>query len=166
MNGDTIAFLPGTVPPGYPVDRPVDLVAPWTPGPYVGFWHLRSSEGHAFGIGPNADQPFWVSIDVSDASVQKGFDFTTSACSAGWNTTINQLSCPGNHISRNDSIIPTDSPKLEIGNDDEPTIWLHPNESMDGSVVYIHGWKSEMVTIYSPGSAVWLDMTDVRLQLV
>lgn len=52
----------GSVPENQEVDISVPLVAPASPGRYVGFWRLCSPEGRKFG------QRIWVSIVVPSAS--------------------------------------------------------------------------------------------------
>ncbi len=67
MQGQTVVPLTGLVTPGAAVDLSVTLVAPTAPGTYRGEWKLRSASGALFGIGANADQPFWVQIVVGPA---------------------------------------------------------------------------------------------------
>jgi formylglycine-generating enzyme required for sulfatase activity len=55
-------FTTGTVPPGATIDVSVTLIAPTTPGTYRGEWRLRNAAGATFGIGPLADQSFWLQI--------------------------------------------------------------------------------------------------------
>lgn len=56
--------LKGTVPAGGIVDLEVDLKAPNTPKTYRGNWKLRNADGFEFGLGEEADKPFWVQINV------------------------------------------------------------------------------------------------------
>jgi hypothetical protein len=56
--------LGSIVPPGEMTDLAVDFVAPDEAGAYQGFWRLTGTGGRLFGIGPNGDQSFWVSIVV------------------------------------------------------------------------------------------------------
>lgn len=65
MNAPTAIPLPGDVPPNGTVDLPVDLVSPTTPGQYIGYFMLRNPQGKNFGLGPNADQAFYVWINVA-----------------------------------------------------------------------------------------------------
>lgn len=60
--------LSADVPPGQTVDVSVNLVAPAQPGDYTGFWMLRNATQKNFGLGPSADQPFYVQITVSGAA--------------------------------------------------------------------------------------------------
>jgi hypothetical protein len=52
----------GSVPPGSTVDVSITLIAPTTPGAYHGEWRLRNTGGTTFGIGPGANESFWVQI--------------------------------------------------------------------------------------------------------
>ncbi|MCC7362606.1 MAG: hypothetical protein IT317_24205 [Anaerolineales bacterium] len=64
MGGPDSVPLPGDVAPGAAVDISVDLTAPAKLGAYTGFWMLRTPAGDLFGLGPNANQPVYVQIDV------------------------------------------------------------------------------------------------------
>ena len=57
-------FLPGEVLPGYAVDLSVEFTAPLQPGTYRSNWMLQAPDGLLFGLGMNADTPFYVSIVV------------------------------------------------------------------------------------------------------
>lgn len=57
-------FLPGEVLPGYAVDLSVEFTAPLQPGTYRSNWMLQAPDGSLFGLGMNADTPFYVSIVV------------------------------------------------------------------------------------------------------
>ncbi len=58
--------IPATAP-GQQADISLDMNAPTTPGHYRGYWMLKDAQGNKFGLGINADQPFWVDINVSGA---------------------------------------------------------------------------------------------------
>lgn len=53
------------VQPGQTADIALEMVAPSEPGTYQGYWKLQTPAGRFFGIGPNADQSFWVKIHVA-----------------------------------------------------------------------------------------------------
>jgi len=57
-------FLPGEVLPGYAVDLSVEFTAPLQLGTYRSNWMLQAPDGSLFGLGMNADTPFYVSIVV------------------------------------------------------------------------------------------------------
>ena len=57
-------FTTGVVSPGAQVDISVVLTAPTSPGTYIGFYKLRSSDNLVFGTGAKAEGNFWVRIVV------------------------------------------------------------------------------------------------------
>lgn len=59
-------FLPGEVLPGQAIDLSVTFFAPTAPGSYQSNWMLQDADGNLFGIGFNADAPFYVRIQVSN----------------------------------------------------------------------------------------------------
>jgi len=58
-------FLTGEVLPGQAIDLSVIFYAPTSPGVYQSNWMLQDPDGNLFGIGPNADAPFYVRIEVT-----------------------------------------------------------------------------------------------------
>ena len=79
VNGDglsapTTNYLGGYIAPGNYVDLSVNMVTPNTDGHYRGFWEQRNSSGALFGIGPQANNPFWIDINVSGPSYT-AYDF-------------------------------------------------------------------------------------------
>ena len=64
MSGPTSVPLAGIVQSGGTIDLSVPLIAPTRSGVYQGSWQLRNSQGVLFGIGDNADRPFWVQITI------------------------------------------------------------------------------------------------------
>jgi hypothetical protein len=62
--------LPVSVPPGGEVDVSVTMVSPSANGTYKGNWMLKNPSGKMFGLGTNADVPFWVQITVGGGGVQ------------------------------------------------------------------------------------------------
>ena len=59
-------FLQGEVLPGQAIDLSLQFTAPTTPGTYQGNWMLQDPQGNLFGLGMNADTPFYVRIVVTD----------------------------------------------------------------------------------------------------
>jgi len=55
------------VAPGQSIDIDVTMIAPQKTGTYQGNWMLRNADGQVFGIGPNANDSFWVRIVVVGA---------------------------------------------------------------------------------------------------
>lgn len=68
MSGDTVMALPGNVGAGDTVDLSISLAAPSSEGYYEGDWMLRDPNGNLFGVGSNANQPFWTRIYVSSSA--------------------------------------------------------------------------------------------------
>ena len=64
MSGLAAVALPGSVAPGQTVDLRLALRAPTRNGTYRGNWLLRNPSGQTFGLGPSANQPFWVQVVV------------------------------------------------------------------------------------------------------
>ena len=65
MGAPASASLPQSVDVGETVDISVSMTAPNAPGSYRGYWIFRNSSGLNFGIGPDANQPWFVDINVS-----------------------------------------------------------------------------------------------------
>ncbi|MCJ7566230.1 MAG: NBR1-Ig-like domain-containing protein, partial [Anaerolineales bacterium] len=64
MDGSTVIPMRGVIEPGQIVDLTVDLKAPDDNGAYWGYWMLRNASGDIFGLGDDANLPFWVKIVV------------------------------------------------------------------------------------------------------
>ncbi len=56
--------LPAQVKPGETIDLSANLVAPESEGTHRGDWKLRNAGGEDFGAGEEADETFWVEINV------------------------------------------------------------------------------------------------------
>jgi len=65
MSGTTMQ-IPGYVAPGQTVDVAVTFTAPSAPGHYTGYWLLRNEDGGLFGTGADADETFYVDINVKE----------------------------------------------------------------------------------------------------
>jgi hypothetical protein len=64
LGGPAVVPLARAVAPGETVDLSVTLTAPAGNGVYESKWQLQNGDGELFGIGRNADSPFWVKISV------------------------------------------------------------------------------------------------------
>jgi hypothetical protein len=64
LGGSNVVPLARAVAPGETVDLSVTLTAPAGSGVYESKWQLRNANDELFGIGRNADAPFWVKITV------------------------------------------------------------------------------------------------------
>jgi hypothetical protein len=126
--------LPHAVAPGQNVDLAVNLTAPSTPGRYKSFWMLANPRGGTFGIGPGANNPFWVDIRVIAINNQYAYDFAGNMCSAAWSSSsARYLPCPGDPGSPDGSIVLLTEPVLETGkHENEPTLWTRPQATRGG----------------------------------
>jgi hypothetical protein len=61
---DWVPLTTGTVSPGETVEVTVTLHTPAADGSYQGYYKLRSADGRVFGIGADADSPFWIRVKV------------------------------------------------------------------------------------------------------
>lgn len=83
MDAPAVIPLPRTVQPNETIDLSVELTAPPTPGTYRSEWQLRAQNGILFGVGSQANQTFWASIEV----ILPGgiaYDFLSQASQAEW----------------------------------------------------------------------------------
>ena len=87
MGGPASQTLGKSISPGESIDISLSLIAPATLATLRGNWMLETDTGKRFGIGVNADSPFWVQIIV-----KKAFAVTAASPSgpASWSGT-----CPG-----------------------------------------------------------------------
>lgn len=87
MGGPASQTLGKSVAPGDSIDVSLSLIAPVTPGAQRGNWMLETDTGKRFGLGVNADSPFWVQVVV-----KKVFAVTNAVPNgpATWSGT-----CPG-----------------------------------------------------------------------
>jgi hypothetical protein len=65
MGGPQTVPMPASVAPGETVELSVNLTAPQRLGAFTGFWQFRTPAGQPFGIGPEANQPVYVQINVT-----------------------------------------------------------------------------------------------------
>jgi hypothetical protein len=109
MSAPAFVKLNDTVAPGEYTDVSIRMVAPHDTGRYTGFWLIRSSRGVSFGWGVNADNAFWIKIDVvrlaPTHNVNTPVDFIGDYCRADWRTTVGRISCPSAHEDFSDGSI-------------------------------------------------------------
>lgn len=93
MGGPDALTFPKSVAPGQTVDLTVSLTAPNAVGSYRGYWMFKNASGALFGIGSQANKPWWVDIKVSGSS--SGASATpsptptatsTQSSTSNWNT--------------------------------------------------------------------------------
>lgn len=65
MGGPSALTFPKSVAPGQTVDLTVSLTAPSSAGSYRGYWMFKNASSALFGIGYQANKPWWVDIKVS-----------------------------------------------------------------------------------------------------
>jgi len=100
MGGATSALLPKEVKPGETIDLSVNLVSPAGYGQYTGYWILRNPLNKNFGVGVNADQAFYVIINVAaTGTVVATLTPTTSAVTATPATPTGSAATPTNTTS-------------------------------------------------------------------
>ncbi|MCX7755552.1 MAG: NBR1-Ig-like domain-containing protein [Anaerolineales bacterium] len=137
MGAPTLVNLPWRVEPGAMVDVTVNAVAPASPGQYRSDWILRNASGQLFGIGPKADKPFWMLINVIGTPPQasSGYDFAANLCAAEWRSGAGILACP---FSEGDArgFALTRPARMEDGTTTDPAILTHPQNKYDG---YLQG---------------------------
>lgn len=122
MGGPSSAPLGSSVAPGQTIDISVNLTAPLTAGTHRGYWKLRNATGATFGIGSDANSPFWVEIEVvapTSTTAPPGsvtiYDFAANYCTAQWESGAASLPCPGSATDLNGFVIRTDNPTLQNG---------------------------------------------------
>jgi hypothetical protein len=117
--------------------------APTTPGHYRGYWKLKDAQGVQFGLGMDADGPFWVDINVFSSPPPDGtvFDFTKEVCAARWMSGAGQLPCPSTDGDARGFALKVDHPVLENGTaDGAPGLLVFPQNKYNG---YIQGFFPE-----------------------
>ncbi len=138
------------VPVGATYDFSVEMTAPSTAGRFRGNWMFKNASGQIFGIGAQANRPWWVEIDVTGGptvtpggpTVTPGpntaYDFAANACSATWYTGAGQLTGCGTEGDAKGFVIRQNSPRLESGSTDmRPGIITFPQNVQNG---YIQGF--------------------------
>ena len=69
MSAPASMNFPVNVSPGQTVDLSLNMTAPSGPGSYRGGWMFKNANGALFGAGPQANEPWFVDIVVSGATV-------------------------------------------------------------------------------------------------
>lgn len=134
LGGSTAVSLPGVVRPGEIVDVSVELTAPEDTGLYRGNWMLRSPTGNLFGIGPEAQSPVWVQIQVEQPTSpdEYVYDFSANYCLADWYNESIRLDCPGTINDPNGFVVLLDRPHLESRQENELALWARPSAARNG----------------------------------
>lgn len=109
------------------------MTAPGKADEYKSYWQLRDADGNWFGIGADADRPIWVDISVVDAISDYAYDFALDYCAAAWSSNNGKLPCSGSNSADDGFVTLLKNPNLENRKENEPALWVHPNEKK-------HGW--------------------------
>ena len=166
MGAASSAKFPKNVAIGETVDISINMTAPTSAGSYRGYWMFKNKDGALFGIGSQANKPWWVDIKVTSgptvtpgsptATVTQGgptvtpsvtplpqtgtaYDFASQACDASWHSGAgpDALPCPGTDGDAKGFVLKVSNPKLENGAaDSRPGIITFPQNAQDG---YIQG---------------------------
>ena len=144
MSGPSASPLADSVLPGGTVDLKLPLVAPKEDGTYVGEWQLRTASGLLFGLGADADQPFWVKIRVGPVG---------STVNGTWKGEyFNNRSLSGNpKVTRDDALINFDwgsgAPASGIPSDGFSARWTGKVE-LDAATYRFHVVVDDGVRLY------------------
>ncbi|MFL7871606.1 MAG: NBR1-Ig-like domain-containing protein [Anaerolineales bacterium] len=138
MDAQRTVALAESVRPGETINVGVRMIAPNVPGNYQGFWMVQNANGSRFGIGDNADDSFWVSIQVAGNASNHKYDFALDYCDAIWRSGTGRVSCSDSSTPQNGTVQFLNAPNLENRHENEPTIWVHPNEVRDGWIEGIY----------------------------
>ena len=138
MGAPTSVNFPGSVAPGQTVDLTMNMIAPASEGKYRGFWILRNASTILFGISKNANEPFWLEVNVRGSTLNEmGYDFWSNACSAQWKSGSGILPCPGTDGDSKGFVIQANSTHLEDGTlGTTPSLLISPENKYNG---YIQG---------------------------
>ncbi len=164
MGAPTSAAFTKNIEVGQTIDISVPMTAPAAAGSYRGYWMFKNASGALFGIGSQANKPWWVDIRVSGLTVTPGgpsktptpsstpttggptitpipglaYDFATNACSGTWFSGAGQLPCPGADGDARGFALKLSSAKLETGGTDpRPSILTFPQNVENG---YVQGF--------------------------
>ncbi|MGA7193128.1 MAG: NBR1-Ig-like domain-containing protein [Anaerolineales bacterium] len=134
MSAPTIVWFPGYVYPGRYVDLAVNMTAPDTDGQYEGYWELRNDSGALFGIGSQANNTFWVDINVSGPSYT-AYDFALNFCDATWQNNDGNLPCPGTAGTPGGYALELGNPIMESGKtENEAGLVTAPKDAFNGFI--------------------------------
>ena len=166
LGASSSAKFPKSVAVGETVDISINMTAPTSAGSYRGYWMFKNADGALFGIGAQANKPWWVDIKVTGgptvtpgsptATATQGgptvtpsvtplpqtgtaYDFAAKACDASWHSGAgpDALPCPGTDGDAKGFVLKVSNPKLEDGTTDSRAgLITFPQNSQDG---YIQG---------------------------
>lgn len=138
MSGPPSSPLPGSVAPNATVDITLSLTAPTSDGTHRGNWKLRDASGVLFGLGAQAETPFFVQIVVGATPTPQPEvirDYAATYCDAEWVSGAGVLSCPGEDTDAEGFVIRLSAPRLENGaTENEPALFTHPQWVNNGVI--------------------------------
>lgn len=138
MDGPPSKTLNTSVAPGATIDISISLTAPMSNGSHKGNWLLRSANGLLFGLGNDADKPFFVLIVVGPTPTpqpESAYNFVDHYCDAAWVSGAGSLPCPGVDTDAEGYVIKVTDPKLETGaTENEPALVTQPQWVNDGII--------------------------------
>ena len=140
MGNTTSVNLPSTVAPGATVDVSVNMTAPSSAGHYFSYWKFKNAGGTAFGIGFNANRPWWVEIFVNGTPTGGvAYDFTANAASATWSSGAGGLTFPGTDGDVKGFALKIDQPNFESGVPfTQPGLLVSPQQITNGFIQGIY----------------------------
>jgi hypothetical protein len=166
MGAASSAAFTKSIAIGDTVDISMNMTAPTAPGSYRGYWMFKNASGALFGIGGQANKPWWVDIKVTGGAtatpgvptatatqggptatpsatptplVNTAYDFIANACAASWHSGSGAaaLACPGTDGDAKGFVLKLSNPKTETGaNDPRGGLLTFPQNVQDG---YIQG---------------------------
>jgi len=136
MGNTTSVNLPSTVAPGATVDVSVNMTAPGSAGHYFSYWKFKNAGGTPFGIGFNANRPWWVEIFVNGTPTGSvAYDFTANASSATWSSGAGGLTFPGADGDAKGFALKIDQPNFESGVPfTQPGLLVSPQQLTNGFI--------------------------------
>jgi hypothetical protein len=167
MGGASSAAFTKSVAIGDTVEISVNLTAPAAPGSYRGYWMFKNANGALFGIGAQANKPWWVDIKVTGGATatpgtptatstpggptatpsatptslaNTAYDFISNACAASWHSGAGSaaLPCPGTNNDAKGFVLKLPNPNTEsVANDPRGGLLTFPQNVQDG---YIQGF--------------------------
>lgn len=151
MGGPDRVNLPIMVDTGQTVDLTIPLTAPATAGFYRGYWRFQNADGIRFGMGTQALDPWWVSIQVAGTPVTPT---RTSTPTRTATVTRTPTGIPPATATRT----PTGTPPATVTPTASPTFTNTPTSTASGSDTT--GWNTYLDEAYAfsfmfpPGSTV------------
>ena len=135
MNEKHVFPLSEVVKPGKSIRIEIKQTVPKKPGEYQGSFMLRNKSGVTFGIGPNADQPLTVKVNVLNISPNPAYDFILNYCDATWwNSEGETIQCQGVPNKTSGFVLLDANPILEKNRSDLPALWVHPYNKLEGRI--------------------------------